>query len=461
MAAERTLSIETTVTEQKRYFLSGATLAVENRLEQLNILKDAVKKYERDILEALQQDLNKSEHEAYMTEIGIVLEEIRFISRRLKKWAKPKKAKTAVSHIGSKSIVIAEPYGTVLIIAPWNYPFQLAVSPLIGALAAGNTAVIKPSELAPAVSSVISKMMKEIFPPEYVSVIEGGVETNQELLRQKFDYIFFTGSVPVGKVVMEAAAKQLIPVTLELGGKSPCIVHKDADLKLAAQRIVFGKLTNAGQTCIAPDYLLVHKDVKNELMRALKQSIQTFYGKAPESHPAYGKIISERHFERLLRFLHNENIVTGGTYQKDALKIAPAIIDEPDWESPIMQEEIFGPLLPVIGYETIEDVIQMVQSRPKPLALYLFTNEKAVQNHILSRISFGGGCINDTLMHTATPYLPFGGVGESGIGSYHGHHSFKTFSHEKSVLKQTNLFDISFRYPSSKNGLRIIKKLLR
>jgi aldehyde dehydrogenase (NAD+) len=303
--AERTPSIETTVTEQKRYFLSGATLAVENRLEQLNILKNAVKKYERDILEALQKDLNKSEHEAYMTEIGIVLEEIRFISRRLKKWAKPKKAKTAVSHIGSKSIVIAEPYGTVLIIAPWNYPFQLAVSPLIGALAAGNTAVIKPSELAPAVSSVISKMIKEIFPPEYVSVIEGGVKTNQELLRQKFDYIFFTGSVPVGKVVMEAAAKQLIPVTLELGGKSPCIVHKDADLKLAAQRIVFGKLTNAGQTCIAPDYLLVHKDVKSGLMRALKQSNQTFYGKAPESHPAYGKIISERHFERLLRFLHN------------------------------------------------------------------------------------------------------------------------------------------------------------
>ncbi|MCY9399502.1 aldehyde dehydrogenase family protein, partial [Bacillus haynesii] len=232
---EQTTPIETTVTEQKRYFLSGATLAVENRLEQLNILKDAVKKYEGDILEALQKDLNKSEHEAYMTEIGIVLEEIRFISRRLKKWAKPKKAKTAVSHIGSKSIVIPEPYGTVLIIAPWNYPFQLAVSPLIGALAAGNTAVIKPSELAPAVSSVISEMIKEIFPPEYVSVIEGGVETNQELLRQKFDYIFFTGSVPVGKVVMEAAAKQLIPVTLELGGKSPCIVHKDADLKLAAQ----------------------------------------------------------------------------------------------------------------------------------------------------------------------------------------------------------------------------------
>ncbi len=256
-----------------------------------------------------------------MTEIGIVLEEIRFISRRLKKWAKPKKAKTAVSHIGSKSIVIAEPYGTVLIIAPWNYPFQLAVSPLIGALAAGNTGVIKPSELAPAVSSVISKMIKEIFPPEYVSVIEGGVETNQELLRQKFDYIFFTGSVPVGKVVMEAAAKQLIPVTLELGGKSPCIVHKDADLKLAAQRIVFGKLTNAGQTCIAPDYLLVHKDVKSGLLHALKQSIQTFYGKAPESHPAYGKIISERHFERLLRFLHNENIVTGGTYQKTHLKL--------------------------------------------------------------------------------------------------------------------------------------------
>ncbi|OLO18424.1 aldehyde dehydrogenase family protein, partial [Bacillus licheniformis] len=304
--AERTTSIETTVTEQKQYFLSGATLAVENRLEQLNILKDAVKKNERNILEALQKDLNKSEDEAYMTEIGIVLEEIRFISRRLKKWAKPKKAKTAVSHIGSKSIVIPEPYGTVLIIAPWNYPFQLAVSPLIGALAAGNTAVIKPSELAPAVSTVISEMIKDIFPPEYVSVIEGGVKTNQELLRQKFDYIFFTGSVPVGKVgkvVMEAAAKQLIPVTLELGGKSPCIVHKDADLKLAAQRIVFGKLTNAGQTCIAPDYLLVHKDVKNELMRALKQSIQTFYGEKPESHPAYGKIISKRHFERLIRFL--------------------------------------------------------------------------------------------------------------------------------------------------------------
>ncbi|MGN9866993.1 aldehyde dehydrogenase [Bacillus swezeyi] len=459
--AECTNRIKAIIAKQKQYFSSGETLDIRKRLQLLDNLRHSLKKYEHDILKALHKDLNKSEHEAYMTEIGIVLEEIRFISKRLKKWAKPKKAKTALSHIGSKSMIIPEPYGTVLIIAPWNYPFQLAVSPLIGALAAGNTAVVKPSELAPSVSGVLSKIIKEAFPPEYATVIEGGIEANQELLRQPFDYIFFTGSVPVGKVIMEAAARRLIPVTLELGGKSPCIVHKDADLKLAAARIVFGKLTNAGQTCIAPDYLLVHKDIKRELLQALKQAIQRFFGNAPENNPAFGKIVNERHFERLIRLLHNENVVAGGTYHKDTLKIAPAIIDEADWESPVMQEEIFGPILPVIGYETIEDVIDLVQSRPKPLALYLFTNDKSVKRQVISRISFGGGCINDTLMHAATPYLPFGGVGESGIGNYHGHNSFKTFSHEKTIVKQTNRFDVSFRYPSSKNGLRIIKKLLK
>lgn len=453
--------LSTVVEEQKQYFFRGKTRGLTTRLGHLRTLKKVIKAYESKIVQALHHDLNKSEYEAYLTEIGIVLEEIRFVCKRLKRWAKPKKVKTALTHTGSKGVVIPEPYGTVLIIAPWNYPFQLAISPLIGAIAAGNTAVLKPSELSPAVSALLVQIIEEVFPPQCVSVIEGGVEVSTELLKQKFDYIFFTGSSHVGKVVMEAAAKHLTPVTLELGGKSPCIVHRDADVKLAAKRIAFGKFTNAGQTCIAPDYLLVHREVKASLIKELQRVSVEFFGERPLEESNYGKIVSERHFDRLVRFLQDGAIVAGGRADRQTLKIEPTVLDGLTWDAPIMQDEIFGPLLPIIEYDNPAEFIEKIRERPKPLAFYLFAQDRELKQELIEKISFGGGCINDTLMHIATPYLPFGGVGESGMGSYHGEESFKTFSHYKSVLQQTSLFDFPFRYPSSKNGLRIIKRLLK
>ncbi|MCI3195392.1 aldehyde dehydrogenase [Bacillus sp. HU-1818] len=454
-------SIPSIISRHQAFFTAGHTRPIKARLDALRNVKQAIKTYEADVLSALYQDLHKSEHEAYTTEIGIVLKEISFVMKRLRKWAKPKKVKTPLTHIGSQSVMIPEPYGTVLVIAPWNYPFQLALSPLIGAIAAGNTVIVKPSEYTPAVSAVLSSIIRDVFPPGYVTLVEGGPDTSTALLKQPFDYIFFTGSVSVGKIVMEAAAKQLIPVTLELGGKSPCIVHKDADIKLAAKRIVFGKFTNAGQTCIAPDYLVVHEEIKSEFVKEMKHIIGEFFGHQPELNPAYGKIVSERHFQRLIGFLNDGIPLTGGKADHKHHKIAPTVLDQVKDEAPVMQEEIFGPIFPLFTYRSTDEVIAMVNARPKPLALYLFTNHKTVEQHILENISFGGGCINDTLMHAATPYLPFGGVGESGIGRYHGFDSFNTFTHKKSVLKQTNRFDLAFRYPSSKNGLRLIRKLLK
>ncbi|WNV79533.1 aldehyde dehydrogenase [Bacillus atrophaeus] len=454
-------SIPSIISRHQAFFTAGHTRSIKARLDALRNVKQAIKTYEADVLSALYQDLHKSEHEAYTTEIGIVLKEISFVMKRLRKWAKPKKVKTPLTHIGSQSVMIPEPYGTVLVIAPWNYPFQLALSPLIGAIAAGNTVIVKPSEYTPAVSAVLSSIIRDVFPSDYVTLVEGGPDTSTALLKQPFDYIFFTGSVSVGKIVMEAAAKQLIPVTLELGGKSPCIVHKDADIKLAAKRIVFGKFTNAGQTCIAPDYLVVHEEIKSEFVKEMKHIIGEFFGHQPELNPAYGKIVSERHFQRLIGFLNDGIPLTGGKADHKHHKIAPTILDQVKDEAPVMQEEIFGPIFPLFTYRSTDEVIAMVNARPKPLALYLFTNHKTVEQHILENISFGGGCINDTLMHAATPYLPFGGVGESGIGRYHGFDSFNTFTHKKSILKQTNRFDLAFRYPSSKIGLRLIRKLLK
>ncbi|WP_406589400.1 aldehyde dehydrogenase [Bacillus atrophaeus] len=454
-------SIPSIISRHQAFFTAGHTRSIKARLDALRNVKQAIKTYEADVLSALYQDLHKSEHEAYTTEIGIVLKEISFVMKHLRKWTKPKKVKTPLTHIGSQSVMIPEPYGTVLVIAPWNYPFQLALSPLIGAIAAGNTVIVKPSEYTPAVSAVLSSIIRDVFPSGYVTLVEGGPDTSTALLKQPFDYIFFTGSVSVGKIVMEAAAKQLIPVTLELGGKSPCIVHKDADIKLAAKRIVFGKFTNAGQTCIAPDYLVVHEEIKSEFVKEMKHIIGEFFGHQPELNPAYGKIVSERHFQRLIGFLNDGIPLTGGKADHKHHKIAPTILDQVKDEAPVMQEEIFGPIFPLFTYRSTDEVIAMVNARPKPLALYLFTKHKTAEQHILENISFGGGCINDTLMHAATPYLPFGGVGESGIGRYHGFDSFNTFTHKKSILKQTNRFDLAFRYPSSKIGLRLIRKLLK
>ncbi|MBD3859025.1 aldehyde dehydrogenase [Bacillus sp. 28A-2] len=435
--------------------------AVQERIRILKDLKAEIKQHEKGILQALAHDLHKSEQEAYTTEIGMVYEEINHTIKHLHKWAKPSRAKTPMTHIGSKSMIIKEPYGAVLIIAPWNYPFQLALSPLVGAISAGNAVTLKPSELTPQVSQVIGSIVERVFQKEHAAVVEGGIDVSTELLKLPFDYIFFTGSVAVGKVVMEAAAKHLTPVTLELGGKSPCIVMPDADIKLAAKRITFGKFTNAGQTCIAPDYLLVHESIKEDLLREMTVCIRDFYGEQPEMHPHFGKNVSQRHFDRLSQFLSNGTIVTGGQRNEQELKIAPTILDHITWEDPVMQEEIFGPILPVMTFDSLHEAADMIKKRPKPLALYLFTTRKETESYILDNLSFGGGCINDTLMHVATPYLPFGGVGESGMGRYHGKESFFTFTHEKSVLRQTNRFDFSFRYPNAKNGLDIVRKFLK
>lgn len=453
--------IKDLLANQRKYFSTGQTKPVHFRERQLLNLKQIIKKRETEIMAALSKDLNKSEHEAFSTEIGILLEEINFTLKHIKKWARPESVKTAITHFGTKGKIVPEPFGTVLIIAPWNYPFQLALSPLVGAIAAGNTAVIKPSEYAPAISALIRELIEEAFPPEYVAVIEGDVKTNQELLKEKFDYIFFTGSVPVGKIVMEAASKHLTPVTLELGGKSPCIVHNDANLRLAARRIAFGKFTNAGQTCIAPDYLLVQKSCKEEFLGLLKEAIRDLFGEHPIQNDNYSRIVTERHFDRLSGFLKEGRMIMGGREEKSVLKMEPTLLEPFDWEQNVMQEEIFGPILPVLEYDDLNEVIEKVNARPKPLALYLFTESQDTEDKIVGNISYGGGCINDTLMHIATPYLPFGGVGESGMGSYHGKYSFQTFSHYKGVLKQTTKFDLSFRYPTSKNGLKIMRKLLK
>ncbi|UNK17691.1 aldehyde dehydrogenase [Paenibacillus sp. N3/727] len=453
-------SIEELVLDQRRYFKSGASRDVSFRIEQLNKLRSALISKEEEVLSALRKDLNKSEQEAFTTEIGIVYKELSYVIKNIRKWAKPRRVKTALTHVGSRGKIHPEPYGTVLIISPWNYPWQLAIAPLIGALAAGNTAIIKPSELTPTVSGVISSLIKETFPEQYVAVVEGGPDTSTRLLEQPMDYIFFTGSIPVGKIVMQAAAKNLIPVTLELGGKSPCIVHEDAPLELTAKRIIFGKFTNAGQTCIAPDYLLVHHSVKEQLLGHMREAITDFYGDSPLSNSDYGQIVSEKHFQRLSDFLNNGSIRHGGKSDAGKLLIEPTLLDDITWNMPVMQEEIFGPIFPILTYDHLDEVIAAVNARPKPLALYLFSKDSGVQNKILSNISFGGGCVNDTLMHLATPHLPFGGVGESGMGAYHGEHSFQTFSHMKSVLRQTNMFDFSFRYPG-KNGLNLLRKLMK
>ena len=452
--------IKRIVTKQKLFFATGVTRDVSYRLSMLQKLRQALIAREADIMEALRKDLNKGEEEAFTTEIGMVYKELSFIMKNLRKWSKPRKVKTSATHFGSRGTIRPEPYGSVLVIAPWNYPWQLAAAPLIGALAAGNTAIIKPSELTPAVSKVITSLIRDTFDEEYVAVVEGGPEVSTALLEQDVDYIFFTGSVNVGRIVMQAAAKHLTPVTLELGGKSPCIVHKDAPLDLAAKRIIFGKFTNAGQTCVAPDYLLVHSSVKEPLIAAMQRTINDFYGEKPLANPNYGRIVTDKHYRRLEQFLKDGNVVHGGEANPDKQMIEPTLLDEVTWDMPVMQEEIFGPILPILTYEEPSEVVSTVNTHPKPLALYLFTQDHSVQDLIMSQIPFGGGCVNDTLMHLATPYLPFGGVGSSGTGAYHGEYSFETFSHMKSVLHQTNLFDFSFRYPG-KGGLKLLRKLMK
>jgi len=443
---------------QKTYFSQGHTRPVAFRKEQLKRLRQAILSNESRIFEALQKDLGKSAYESYLTEIGLLLEEIKFTLKHINSWAKHRRVKTPILHFPASSHIIPEPYGVSLIIAPWNYPFQLAIAPLIGAISAGNCAIIKPSEFSENTSQLLSDMLGEIFPKEFVTVIQGDAKVNQALLKKPFDHIFFTGSVPVGKIIMSEAAANLTPVILELGGKSPVIVDETANLHLSARRIASGKFINAGQTCIAPDYLLVHSKVKDAFVAELKKQLVSFFGDTPQGHSDYPRIISDRHFSRLAAFLDNGVIVHGGQHDQTDRYIAPTLLDTVTWEDPVMQEEIFGPILPILTFDDISEAVEAINARPKPLALYLFSNSKSVQKQVLETVSYGGGCINDTLIHLATPYLPFGGVGESGMGSYHGKGSFEAFTHYKSILKNGFLFDNPFRYPPYGNKLGLIKR---
>lgn len=450
------MSIHSLLSHQRAYFHSGVTLPVANRKKYLNALLREVTMQEGALLAALRQDLGKAAFEGYMTEVGLVRDELRFQLRHLDQWARDVRCPAPLSQFPSRCWTHAEPYGVVLIMAPWNYPVQLCLIPLIGALAAGNCAVVKPSAYAPATSRAIARLISAALPPELVSVVEGGREENQALLDEPFDYIFFTGSPAVGRFVMEKAARHLTPVTLELGGKSPCIVTPSANLNLAARRIVFGKLVNAGQTCVAPDYVLVHESVKGRLVQLMIREITRFLGDDPLANPDYPKIINEKHFTRLCRLLEDGNLLCGGQHADS--RIAPTLIDGVDGASPVMQEEIFGPILPILSYRDLDEVIFFIRERPKPLALYLFTRSKQTEQLLLSHLSFGGGCVNDTLVHLASAHVPFGGVGGSGMGGYHGKASFDTFSHTKSILKKSNWLDLPVRYHPYTPGK---EKLLR
>ena len=456
---------------QREFFGSGKTADIRLRQRMLERLRDRIRSLEEDITAALHEDLGKSRTEVYMTEIGMSLSEISFTLKHLKAWSRPRKVRTPLAQFPSRSLVFPEPYGNVLIMSPWNYPFLLCVSPLVSAVAAGNTAVIKPSAYSPATSAIIRKVVSDVFPPEYVTVIEGGREVNSGLLEQKFDYIFFTGSKAVGRLVMEKAAVQLTPVTLELGGKSPVIVDNTADLAVSATRIVFGKYLNCGQTCVAPDYIIVHESVADEFICKCKDAVTRMFGKRPTDNPDYGRIVNRKHFLRLSRMMEELAVhdigVYGGCRDEAGLKIAPAIIrlgdiTDPRWDSlSLMQEEIFGPLMPVLTYRDIEDAVRYISLRPRPLATYVFTRDRRMKKAMTQRLHFGGGCINDTIIHLASERLPFGGVGESGMGHYHGKYGFDTFSHFKSIVDKSFAVDLPMRYqPYSSSKEKLIRLFL-
>lgn len=454
------MSIRKIIDRQRAYFRSGATLSVAARKKALNALLRELTMGEGALLSALRQDLGKSHYEGYMTEVGLVRDEIRFHLKHLDHWTRDEHVPTPLAHFPGRSWVHPEPYGVVLIMAPWNYPVQLSLEPLVGALSAGNCAVIKPSAYAPATSEAIARLVSAALPPELVAVVQGGREENQALLEQPFDYIFFTGSPAVGRYVMEMASRHLTPVTLELGGKSPCIVTSTADLKTAARRIAFGKLINAGQTCVAPDYLLVHTSVKEHLIPLLQQEFNRMLGEDPLNNPDFPRIINAKHYARLQGLLSSGTVRCGG--QAENGRIAPTILDDVTPDSPVMQEEIFGPILPILTYHHLDEALAFIQELPKPLALYLFTRSKDEEQQVLSHVSFGGGCINDTIVHLATPHMPFGGVGQSGMGGYHGKASFDTFSHKKSILKKALHPDLPVRYhPYSARKQRLLRLFLR
>lgn len=454
------MEIQELAAQQRTYFNTGATRTAAFRRQALERLRAALLEHEEELNAALLADLNKAPAESYFTETGMVLEELRFQLKHFEKWARPRRVTTPLAQFPSRGELLPEPYGCVLIMAPWNYPVQLCLIPLVGAIAAGNCAVVKPSAYAPASSAAIAKLLGEIFPPEFVAVVEGGRAENQALLEQKFDYIFFTGSPAVGREVMAAGAKNLTPVTLELGGKSPVIVDSTADIPLAARRIAFGKVLNAGQTCVAPDYLLLHRSVKDAFVREYRRALEEFFpGGDYEELPC---IVNDKHFRRASFLLAEQRVLIGGETDATRRFIAPTLLDETDPAAPVMQEEIFAPILPMLCWQEREEVVRFVQSRPKPLALYLFTRDREMEGAVFDRCSFGGGCVNDTIVHLACSGLPFGGVGNSGMGSYHGKQSFDTFTHYRSVLKKANWLDLPMRYhPYSGEKLRWIKRFLK
>lgn len=432
--------------QQNHFFSSGKTIPAEFRLKQLESLKEAMIRHEADLAAALKDDLGKSRMESYMCEIGLTLSELTWMQKHLRSLMRSKRVSTPAAQFAAKSFRSPSPYGTVLIMSPWNYPVLLTLDPLIDAIAAGNTAVVKPSAYAPCTFDVMKTMIEECFPAHYVAVVDGGRAENQALLQQRFDMIFFTGGKTVGREVLRHAAEYLTPVTLELGGKSPCIVDSTAKIRLAAKRIVFGKYLNCGQTCVAPDYILCDKRIRDELITAILAEIEKQFGKEPLKNPNYGKIINEKHFERILGLINGEKLVYGGQSEPESLRIAPTVLNNITWDDAVMGEEIFGPLLPILTFDTLDEALDTVESHPHPLALYFFSEDKAAQKKVLDTCRFGGGCINDTIIHLATSDMPFGGVGESGMGSYHGRVGFETFSHYRSIVDKKTWMDLPIRY---------------
>lgn len=445
--------------KQHAFFKSQQTKDITYRKEALKKLKKEIIAREAAICDAIYADFKKPRFESMAAETQFVLAEINYTIKNIKKWAKPEKVSSALLNFPSSDWLYKEPYGTVLIVAPWNYPFQLAIAPLIGAIAAGNTAVIKPSEITPNTSKIIVELITAIFSDEYVAVVEGGVEVSKNLLAQKWDYIFFTGSTNVGKIFYKSAAEHLTPITLELGGKNPAIVDQTANIKLAAKRIVWGKFLNAGQTCIATDYILVHKDVKGKLVAALQQSILDSYGKDIEASKDYARTVSKNHFNNLTELLKGQEIIFGGQTNANDNYIAPTLVNEPSLDSTLMQGEIFGPILPIIAYTTEEDIEKHIMNYGKPLATYVFSTNRKFQQKIITKYSFGGGAINDTVIHITNKKLPFGGVGSSGIGAYHGKTSFDIFSHQKAIIKRANWLEAPLRYPPYNLPLKLVEKV--
>jgi aldehyde dehydrogenase (NAD+) len=455
------LAVSDIIRQQRDFFQTGKTKDVAFRIAGLKKLERAINDNAAAIIDALKADLNKPEFETYLTEIALSQKEISYAIKNIKTWTKPHKANIGFEQLPGFGRIYAEPLGVVLIISPWNYPFQLIIAPLVGAIAAGNCAILKPSENAPHTSGILAKILPQYFESAYITLLEGDVESSQQLLAQKFDHIFFTGGTKIGTMVMEAAAKHLTPVTLELGGKSPCIVDADTNIEYTARRITWGKFINAGQTCVAPDYLLVEQKIKQELIDSIQKCIREFYGEQPEASPDYARIINQKHFNRLVEFFKDGEIIIGGQSNLGERYIAPTVIDCVSLQVPVMQEEIFGPILPVFTYNDVNEAIAIINQRPKPLTLYLFSRNKNLQQQVLQSTSSGSVCINDTVIQCGIPTLPFGGVGSSGMGKYHGKASFDTFSHYKSVLNRSLLLDIKLRYaPYTQSKLQLLKRIL-